>query len=78
METCYKLIPIKIFRQLHISSNKFDIEPEITAKILRKGYTIKEIPITYAPRSKEEGKKIGWRDGLKALWVLFYLRMKKK
>ncbi len=77
METCYKLIPHKIFKELRISRNKFDIEPEITAKILRKGYTIKEIPITYQPRSREEGKKIGWRDGLTALWVLFSLRMKK-
>ncbi len=78
METCYKLIPLKIFKELSISRNRFDIEPEITAKILRKGYAIKEIPITYAPRSKEEGKKIGWRDGLTALGVLFSLRMKRK
>ncbi len=77
METCYKLIPLKIFKELNISRNKFDIEPEITGKILKKGYKIKEIPITYRPRSKEEGKKIGWIDGLQALWVLFSIRLKK-
>ncbi|MEK6825870.1 MAG: glycosyltransferase family 2 protein [Nanoarchaeota archaeon] len=77
METCYKLLPLKIFKELQIKRNRFDIEPEITGKILKKGYTIKEIPITYSPRSIEEGKKIGWRDGLTALWVLFSIRIRK-
>lgn len=77
METCYKLIPIKIIRELNLVSNKFDIEPEITAKILRKGYTIKEIPISYSPRSKKEGKKIGLKDGFQALWQLVKWRFKR-
>ncbi|MBM3233205.1 glycosyltransferase family 2 protein [Candidatus Pacearchaeota archaeon] len=77
METCYKLIPTKIFRELKITRNNFDLEPEITAKILRKGYNIKEIPITYNPRSKTEGKKISWRDGFSALWVLFKIRISR-
>ena len=74
METCYKLMPLKIAKSLDLQANGFDIEPEITAKILRKGYSIREIPISYSPRSKEEGKKIGWKDGVKAVFVLIYWR----
>jgi len=76
METCYKLIPLKIIRELNLVSDKFDIEPEITAKILRKGYSIKEVPISYSPRTKKEGKKIGVRDGFQALWQLVKWRFK--
>ena len=77
METCYKLVPSKILKQINIVSNGFDIEPEITAKIARLGYKIAEFPISYYPRSKEEGKKIRWKDGLAAVWTLFYWRFRK-
>lgn len=77
METCYKLIPAKIAKGLDLKAKGFDMEPEITAKILKKGYKIKEIPISYKPRSKEEGKKINWKDGAKAVWVLLYWRFKR-
>ena len=74
METCYKLLPTKVFRQLKISANGFDLEPEITCKLLRKGYKILEVPITYVGRDFFEGKKITWRDGLDAVRVIMGLR----
>lgn len=77
METCYKLIPSKILKEINLVANRFNIEPEITAKILKKRYKIGEIPISYCPRKLEEGKKIGWRDGISAIWTLFYWRFKK-
>jgi len=77
METCYKLIRSDIIKSMKIESNKFDFEPEVTAKLLRGNHKIKEIPITYNCRSFEEGKKITWRDGVKALYVLFKYRFKK-
>ena len=70
METCYKVFRKEVIKSLYLKSNKFDIEPEITSKILRKGIKIKEIPISYSPRSIEEGKKIGWKDGAIAILVL--------
>jgi hypothetical protein len=76
METCYKLIPTKIAKEINLKANRFDIEPEITAKILKRGYTIGETPISYYPRTKKEGKKIGWKDGFAALWTLLYWRFK--
>lgn len=74
METCYKVFEKKTIKKIKLRANHFDIEPEITAKILRKGIRIKEIPISYSPRSIEEGKKINWKDGLQAIWTLIYLR----
>ncbi|MEK6847071.1 MAG: glycosyltransferase family 2 protein [Nanoarchaeota archaeon] len=74
METCYKLLPAEIFRKLDLKSNSFDIEPEITAKVGLMGLKIREVPINYRPRSKKEGKKIRWIDGVIALKVLFLLR----
>jgi dolichol-phosphate mannosyltransferase len=53
-----------------LKCNRFDIEPEITSKILKEGIKIKEIPINYKPRTAKEGKKIKWKDGLSAIWVL--------
>jgi glycosyltransferase involved in cell wall biosynthesis len=70
METCYKMIKTDIFKGLDISSRRFEIEPEITAKLLKKGYKIVEAPISYKGRSYHEGKKITWKDGLLALWTL--------
>ncbi|MCC6710852.1 MAG: glycosyltransferase family 2 protein [Candidatus Pacebacteria bacterium] len=75
METCYKVLPTKLFRQLDIQSNKFDLEPEITCKLLKLGVKIFEVPITYVGRDFSEGKKISWRDGIDALRVIFGLRI---
>lgn len=74
METCYKLIPIEVIRKINIKSNRFDFEPEITAKILKMGKKIKEVPISYAGRTSLEGKKITWRDGFSALATLIKFR----
>ncbi|MBP7768690.1 glycosyltransferase family 2 protein [Candidatus Woesebacteria bacterium] len=74
LETCYKVLPTNVFRSLQISSNNFDIEPEITCKLLRKGYKIFEVPITYMGRDYSEGKKITWRDGFSALQTIIWLR----
>lgn len=75
METCYKVLPTELFRQLDIQSNKFDLEPEITCKLLKRGVKIFEVPITYVGRDFSEGKKISWRDGIDAMRVIFGLRM---
>ena len=74
METCYKVMRIDIARSLGLTANRFDIEPEITARLLRGGHHIVERPVTFSPRSAAAGKKIGWRDGLIAIWVLMRLR----
>ena len=74
METCYKLFEITVIKDLEIKSRGFDFEPEITSKILKKKYKIKELPIDYSPRSKNEGKKIRVGDGFKALLALFRYR----
>jgi glycosyltransferase involved in cell wall biosynthesis len=70
METCYKVMRREVLNGLNLESNGFGIEPEITAKIFKRGYRVYEVPISYDGRSYEEGKKIGWRDGVVALWVL--------
>jgi len=70
METCYKLIHRDILNELKIQQNRFGFEPEITAKISRQKIRIIEVPITYHGRSVEEGKKIGLKDGLNALWCI--------
>ena len=74
METCYKLIPSSLAKQLNIKANKFDMEPEITAKILKRGYKIIEIPISYKGRAFSEGKKISWKDAFSAIWTLIKYR----
>jgi glycosyltransferase involved in cell wall biosynthesis len=74
METCYKLFTRESLEGIELRSNHFDIEPEITAKILKKRIRIFEVPISYAGREMEEGKKITWRDGLPALWTLIKYR----
>ena len=74
METCYKLFDAKVLEGITIQSDKFDFEPEITAKVLRRGYRIYEVPISYAGREVEEGKKITWRDGFGALKALVKYR----
>jgi glycosyltransferase involved in cell wall biosynthesis len=74
METCYKVMRTEVLRSMTLRSNGFGIEPEITAKIFKRGYRVYEVPITYDGRGYEEGKKIGWRDGVVALWVLLRYR----
>jgi glycosyltransferase involved in cell wall biosynthesis len=70
METCYKVMRREVLSGLDLQSNGFGIEPEITAKIFKRGYRVYEVPISYDGRTYEEGKKISWRDGVVALWVL--------
>jgi glycosyltransferase involved in cell wall biosynthesis len=77
METCYKVMRREVLDGLDLRSNGFGIEPEITAKIFKRGYRVYEVPITYDGRTYEEGKKIGWKDGVVALWVLLRYRFAK-
>ena len=74
METCYKVMRTDVLRSMTLRSDGFGIEPELTAKIFKRGYRVYEVPITYDGRGYEEGKKIGWRDGVVALWVLLRYR----
>ncbi len=74
METCYKVFPRDLIKSLKLRSNKFDIEPEITAKILKRGHKILEVPINFNPRTFEAGKKINWKDGLVAFYILLKYR----
>jgi glycosyltransferase involved in cell wall biosynthesis len=77
METCYKAFRRDIAVSLNIESSRFNVEPEITAKVLRKKYRIYEVPISYYGRDYIEGKKITWRDGFSALYTLIKYRFKK-
>jgi glycosyltransferase involved in cell wall biosynthesis len=74
METCYKVMRTEVIRSMRLEENGFGIEPELTAKIFKRGYRVYEVPITYDGRGYEEGKKITWRDGVVALWVLLKYR----
>jgi glycosyltransferase involved in cell wall biosynthesis len=74
METGHKLFDRRVLERLTLRSRRFDIEPELTAKVLKQGIRIYEVPISYAGRTIEEGKKITWEDGLIALWVLLKYR----
>lgn len=74
METCYKVFTSEVIDGMKINSSRFEFEPELTAKILKRGYKIHEIPIKVKPRGYEEGKKITWRDGFIALWTLIKYR----
>ena len=76
METCYKVMRVEIARSLALTANRFDIEPQITARLLRKGHHIAELPVRFDARPRAQGKKIGWRDGVRALEVLFTERFR--
>jgi len=76
METCYKLVDRRLLNELSLSADRFDIEPEITAKILKRGVRIYEVPISYTGREFDEGKKITWHDGVAALWTLVKYRVR--
>jgi hypothetical protein len=75
METGFKVMRTSLMRRLGLRGDRFDVEPQITGRILRLGYRIYEIPIEYAARTREQGKKLTWRDGVKALFVLLRIRL---
>lgn len=75
METCYKFFRREILQNINLQSQRFGFEPEITAKIARLKIRVKEVPISYFPRNYMEGKKITWKDGVAALWHLFYFNL---
>jgi hypothetical protein len=78
METCYKMFRREIIQSIRIEESRFGMEPEITAKIARKGCRIYEVGISYAGRTYEEGKKIGWRDGFRAIWCILKYNLRKE
>jgi glycosyltransferase involved in cell wall biosynthesis len=71
METCYKIIRGDLARSLDLTADRFDIEPEITVALLRRGHRIVELPVTFSPRSRASGKKMRWRDGIEAVRMLW-------
>ena len=74
METCYKAFRKEFIKNIKIKSNRFDFEPEITSKVLKQKVRFKELPITYNARTNDEGKKIGWKDGIQAIFTLIKFR----
>jgi len=74
METCYKVFKAEVIKSIPLCSRRFELEPEITAKLLKRGYHIQEVPISYQGREYHQGKKLTWRDGIKALWTLIKFR----
>ncbi len=74
METCYKVFRADIFKKIKIKSSRFEFEPEITAKVLKQGIRLYELPISYFGRDYSEGKKITWKDGFAAIWALVKYR----
>ncbi|HLW18267.1 MAG TPA: glycosyltransferase family 2 protein [Actinomycetota bacterium] len=74
LETCFKMAKTSILRSLDLKTSGFDIEAEMTAKLLRAGYRPFEVPIGYKARSREQGKKISWKDGIIALWTIARIR----
>lgn len=77
VETCFKMMPLALYRSLDVKADGFGMEAEVTAKLLARGYRPFEVPITYKARSREEGKKITAWDGVEALWILFRIRVKE-
>jgi glycosyltransferase involved in cell wall biosynthesis len=77
IETCYKVLRADVVKQLKLKASRFEIEPELTAQLLKHGFRIEELPIGYAPRTHDEGKKINWRDGFGAVWMLVNQRLEK-
>ena len=75
--TCYKMFSSDLLKSIDLKCKGFEFCPEVTAKVSKKGYKIKEIPISYFPRTKEEGKKLSWKDGVEALWTLLKYRFVK-
>jgi glycosyltransferase involved in cell wall biosynthesis len=77
LETCFKLMPVSLYRSLNVHSRGFGLEAEVTGKLLRRRIRPYEVPISYRARTREEGKKITWRDGVEALWILGRERIKR-
>src|SRR6202162_5398999 len=77
METCYKMFRREVVQSMTIESRRFGIEPEITAKVARRGYRVYEVPISYYGRTYDEGKKIGWKDACSALWTIIKHRFRE-
>src|SRR5437868_4886204 len=77
LETCFKLMPLALYRSLDVRSKGFGMEAEVTGKLLRRGIRPYEVPISYRARTREEGKKITWRDGVEALWILARERLRR-
>jgi glycosyltransferase involved in cell wall biosynthesis len=75
LETGFKLMPLALYRDLDIRESGFGMEAEITGKLLRRGHRPYEVPISYRARSRAEGKKLTWRDGVEALWILLRIRL---
>jgi hypothetical protein len=75
LETCYKLMPLALYRDLDIRSAGFGTEAEVTGKLLKRGQLPYEVPISYKARRREAGKKLTWRDGVEALWILTRVRL---
>ena len=78
LETCFKLIPTTLYRELDIRETGFGMEAEVTGKLLRRGIRPYEVPITYKARSREAGKKLTWRDGVQAIWILARERFSRR
>ena len=70
LETCFKLMPLPLYRELDVQSAGFGMEAEVTGKLLVRGHRPFEVPISYRARTREQGKKLTWRDGVEALWIL--------
>ncbi|MBS4029540.1 MAG: glycosyltransferase family 2 protein [Ignavibacteriales bacterium] len=75
--TGYKVLRTEVIKSLNLECERFDFDPEVTAKVLKRGIKIIEVPISYKPRTITEGKKINWRDGIMALWTLLKYKMMK-
>jgi glycosyltransferase involved in cell wall biosynthesis len=75
VETCFKMAGTSLWRDLGLRSDDFGIEAEMTARVLRSGHRIYEVPIGYRARTRVEGKKLSWTDGVRALWILFRIRL---
>jgi len=78
LETCFKLMPVALYRSLDVRSKGFGMEAEVTGKLLRRRVRPYEIPISYTARTREQGKKITWKDGVQALWILGRERMRRR
>ena len=78
LETSFKLMPADLYRKLDVRETGFGMEAEVTGKLLRRGYRPYEVPITYKARSREAGKKLTWRDGAEALWILLRERFGRR
>lgn len=74
MEVCYKVFKTEVIKKIRLRSNRFEFEPEITAKVAKMRCRVYEVPVSYSGRDYEEGKKIGWKDGVTALWTIFKYR----